>query len=56
MTPSDERDALNRRFGTDDANLIVAPDAPPLHRQLATRGVVRYFKPEPVPYDLLQRL
>jgi nitroreductase/FMN reductase [NAD(P)H] len=56
MTPSDERDALNRRFGTDDANLIVAPDAPPLHRQLATRGVVRYFKPEPVPHDLLHRL
>jgi nitroreductase/FMN reductase [NAD(P)H] len=56
MRPSDERDALNRRFGTDDANLVVAPDAPPLHRQLATRGVVRYFKPEPVPYDLLHRL
>jgi nitroreductase len=56
MTPPDERDALNRRFGTDDANLVVAPDAPPLHRQLATRGVVRYFKPEPVPYDLLHRL
>ena len=56
MTPPDERDALNRRFGTDDANLVVAPDAPPLHRQLATRGVVRYFKPEPVPYDLLRRL
>jgi nitroreductase/FMN reductase [NAD(P)H] len=56
MTPPDERDALNRRFGTDDANLVVAPDAPLLHRQLATRGVVRYFKPEPVPYDLLHRL
>jgi nitroreductase len=56
MTPPDERDALNRRFGTDDANLVVALDAPPLHRQLATRGVVRYFKPEPVPYDLLRRL
>ena len=56
MTPPDERDALNRRFGTDDANLAVARDAPPLHRQLATRGVVRYFKPEPVPYDLLHRL
>ena len=56
MTPPDGRDALNRRFGTDDANLAIAPDAPPLHRQIATRGVVRYFKPEPVPYDLLHRL
>jgi nitroreductase len=56
MTPPDERDALNRRFGADDANLVVAPDAPPLHRQLATRGVVRYFKPEPVPYYVLHRL
>ena len=49
-------DALNRRFGSSEAHLDIPGDAPPFHRQLAARGVVRSFKPEPVPYELLHRL
>jgi hypothetical protein len=56
MATPDARDALNRRFGSDDAHLALSADAPPLHGQLAARGVVRWFKPEPVPYELLHRL
>ena len=49
-------DALQRRFGTNDPHLDIPADAPDLHRQLAMRGVVRSFTPEPVPYELLHRL
>jgi nitroreductase/FMN reductase [NAD(P)H] len=57
MAPPDGRDAaLNRRFGSDDAHLVIPADAPPFHRQLAERGVVRRFKPEPVPFELLHGL
>ncbi|MBV8840439.1 MAG: nitroreductase family protein [Alphaproteobacteria bacterium] len=56
MAPPADPKALQRRFGTDDANLEVRPDAPALHQQLATRGVVRAFTAEPVPYALLERL
>src|SRR5882724_7613062 len=56
MFGSANSDALNRRFGSDDAHLNIAADAPGLHRQLAERGVVRWFKLEPVPFDLLHRL
>ena len=45
-----------RRFGSDDAHLEIPADAPALHGQLATRGVVRSFSPQPVPFDLLHRL
>jgi nitroreductase len=48
--------ALNRRFGTDAANLGLPQDGPLFHRQLAARGSVRSFTPAPVPFDLLQRL
>jgi nitroreductase len=55
--PLDHRDrALQRRFGTDNPDLDLASGAPLLHCQLATRGSVRSFKPEPVPFDLLRRL
>ena len=56
MAPPDSQTALNRRFGTDDPHLRLAPDAPALHGQLATRGSVRSFAPEPVPFELLERL
>jgi nitroreductase/FMN reductase [NAD(P)H] len=56
MAPPDGRDALNRRFGTDAAHLEMPADAPLFQRELAARGVVRSFKPEPVPYELLHRL
>ena len=56
MTTSNNGDALNRRFGTDGAHLDIPPDAPQFHRQLASRGVVRSFTGEPVPFDLLHRL
>jgi nitroreductase len=55
MAPPDDRDSLNRRFGTPSAHLDLS-DAPPLHAQLAVRGVVRAFAPEPVPFELLHRL
>jgi FMN reductase [NAD(P)H] len=56
MAPPDRLTALNSRFGTDEAHLTLASDAPALHRQLATRGSVRSFAPEPVPFETLQRL
>jgi nitroreductase len=56
VAPPDDRDRLNRRFGTDSAHLDHPSDAPPLHVQLAARGVVRSFAPEPVPFELLHRL
>jgi nitroreductase/FMN reductase [NAD(P)H] len=57
MAPPDARDTvLNRRFGADGAHLEIPADAPAFHRQLAERGVIRRFKPEPVPFDLLHRL
>lgn len=56
MTDLADGSALNRRFGSSNAHLNIPADAPDLHRQLAARGVVRAFTPEPVPYDLLHRL
>jgi len=55
MAPPDD-DALHRRFGTDEAHLALRPDAPELHRQLATRGSVRSFTREPVALELIERL
>src|ERR1043165_5553819 len=54
--PDDHASALQRRFGADDAHLEISPDAPPLHAQLAGRGVVRWFTADPVPFELLHRL
>lgn len=56
MTNSADDRALMRRFGSEDASLDLPADAPALHRQLATRGSVRAFTGEPVPFDLLHRL
>ena len=56
MTDPTDNGVLRRRFGTNDAHLDLPADAPAFHAQLATRGVVRSFKPEPVPFDLLHRL
>jgi nitroreductase len=56
MTSPNDSDLLQRRFGTDEPYLDIPPDAPPLHQQLAARGVVRAFTADPVPYDLLHRL
>jgi len=51
-----DNSALKRRFGTTDAHLDIPADAPAFHAQLGSRGVVRSFSVEPVPYDLLHRL
>ena len=56
MAPPDDASALQRRFGADDPRLALAPDAPALHGQLATRGSVRSFTRDPVPPELLERL
>jgi nitroreductase/FMN reductase [NAD(P)H] len=56
MTDSTDNGVLQRRFGTNDARLDIPKDGPAFHTQLATRGVVRSFKPDPVPFDLLHRL
>jgi nitroreductase/FMN reductase [NAD(P)H] len=56
MTSQGDDDALKRRFGTESEHLALPADAPDLHRQLATRGVVRSFTTEPVPFELLHRL
>ena len=56
MTTPDDRSVLQRRFGSDEPHLALPDDAPISHAQLAARGVVRAFKSDPVPYDLLHRL
>ena len=56
MALPDDRGVLQRRFGSDDPHLDIPDDAPAFHTQLATRSVVRSFKPDPMPFDLLQRL
>jgi nitroreductase/FMN reductase [NAD(P)H] len=56
MTDTLDSGALKHRFGSDSTHLDIPADAPDLHRQLAARGVVRSFKSDPVPYDLLHRL
>ena len=57
MTSPDDRDAaLNRRFAMDSSHLDLASDAPAFHRRLASRGSVRSFAAEPVPFDVLSRL
>jgi nitroreductase/FMN reductase [NAD(P)H] len=56
MTTSDSGSALQLRFGSDEPHLAIPPDTPPLHAALAARGVVRWFKDEPVSFDLLHRL
>jgi nitroreductase len=56
MTDPNDCSVLQRRFGADDAHLELPADAPPFHAQLAARGVVRWFKDDPVPFDLLHRL
>jgi nitroreductase/FMN reductase [NAD(P)H] len=56
MTDPANSEALKRRFGTHIAHLAIPADAPDLYWKLAARGVVRSFKPEPVPYELLHQL
>ena len=57
MAPPDGRKTLlGRRFGSGDAHLDIPLDAPQFHAQLAARGVVRSFSPDPVPFELLHRL
>jgi len=56
MTTCDDRSVLQHRFGSDKPHLELPADAPQFHAQLAARGVVRWFKDEPVPYELLHRL
>jgi nitroreductase/FMN reductase [NAD(P)H] len=47
---------LADRFGPDAADIEFGTDAPSTHRQLAARGSVRKFRPDPVPYSTLRRL
>jgi nitroreductase len=54
--PDDNRNVLQRRFGSDEPSIDIPDDAPIAHAMLAVRGVQRSFLPEPVPYDLLRRL
>jgi len=56
MAPPDHPTALQRRFGADDAHLVLPADAPPSQHQLAARGSVRSFSSDPVPFELLHRL
>lgn len=53
---SHSKTALVDRFGPDVADLEFGNDAPPALHQLATRGSVRKFRPDAVPYPTLQRL
>jgi nitroreductase/FMN reductase [NAD(P)H] len=53
---SHSKSPLVDRFGPDADEVELGHDAPSLHRQLASRGSVRKFRPEPVPLPALQRL
>src|SRR5689334_6353611 len=48
--------SLKGRFGSGDSHLDLPADAPAFHEQLASRGVVRSFTAERVPFELLHRL
>jgi nitroreductase/FMN reductase [NAD(P)H] len=56
MTSQADGDTLKRRFGSESNSLALSADARSLDHQLSTRGVVRSFTADPVPYDLLHRL
>lgn len=53
---TNSRSPLVDRFGPDADEVEVEHDAPSLHRQLASRGSVRKFRPEPVSLPTLQQL
>jgi nitroreductase/FMN reductase [NAD(P)H] len=53
---SNSKTPLADRFGADAADVEPGGDAPFLHGQLATRGSVRKFRPDTVPYQILRRL
>jgi nitroreductase/FMN reductase [NAD(P)H] len=53
---SNSKTPLADRFGADAADFEAGGDAPFLHGQLATRGSVRKFRPDTVPYQILRRL
>lgn len=52
----DDENLLTKRFGPEAAELELRRDAPPVHDQLARRGSVRKFRPDPVPDLALRRL
>src|SRR3954454_1124105 len=53
---SHSKSPLVDRFGPDADEVELGHDAPSFHRQLASRGSVRKFRDEAVPYPILQRL
>jgi nitroreductase len=53
---SNSKTPLADRFGPDAADVEFGDDAPPLFNQLATRGSVRKFRSDCVPYPTLRRL
>jgi nitroreductase/FMN reductase [NAD(P)H] len=53
---SNSKTPLADRFGADAADVEPGGDAPSLFSQLATRGSVRKFRPDTVPYQILRRL
>jgi nitroreductase len=53
---SDSRTSLVDRFGSDAADVELDNDAPSVLNQLATRGSVRKFRSDAVPYPTLRRL
>jgi nitroreductase len=53
---SDITNLLCERFGPDAADIEAAADVPAVHKQLAKRGSVRKFRPDPVPDRTLRRL
>jgi nitroreductase len=53
---SDSRTSLVDRFGPDAADVELDNDAPSVLNQLATRGSVRKFRSDAVPYPTLRRL
>jgi len=53
---SDSKNPLTERFGPDAADVELGNDTPTVQNQVATRGSVRKFRTDAVPYPTLRRL
>lgn len=56
MTSGKSHTPLSDRFGPDAKGLEPEADAPAVHHQMAQRGAIRKFRPDPIPTQTLRRL
>jgi nitroreductase len=56
MTSGKSDTPLSDRFGPGAKGLEPEADAPAVHHQMAQRGAIRKFRPDPIPTQTLRRL